>query len=196
MSEHYYTNAPTSESDKRLFEGSFLGHQLKFYTDAGVFSKGELDKGTALLLSQLPPLSGAALDLGCGWGAIGVTLLKENPRLQVTMVDINERAVMLAKENLHLNGVSARVLQSDGFLKIEADMFDAIVTNPPIRAGKQVIYALFEKSRSHLKDGGSLYMVIRKQQGADSAIKFLKTIYAQVTVLKKSGGFDIIRADK
>lgn len=196
MSEHYYTNTPTSESNKRLFEVTFLGHPMRFYTDAGVFSKGELDKGTALLLSQLPPLSGTALDLGCGWGAIGVTLVKQNPTLKVTMADINERAAALAKENLKLNGINARVLQSDGFEKIGTEQFDTIVTNPPIRAGKQVIYDLFEKSRSHLTDGGSLYMVIRKQQGADSAVKFLKTIYAEVTVLKKSGGFDIIRAMK
>ncbi len=196
MSEHYYTDNPTSLSHKRPFNLAFLGHEMTFYTDAGVFSKDELDKGTALLLEHLPPLTGSALDLGCGWGAIGVTLLKLNPALSVTMVDINQRAVELSKENLRLNRVSAHVLQSDGLHALNGMAFDTVITNPPIRAGKPVIYDMFEKSHLHLNEGGSLYIVIRKQQGADSAIRFLKGIYQDVRVLKKSGGFDIIQAIK
>jgi 16S RNA G1207 methylase RsmC len=196
MSEHYYTSTPTSESNKRPFNITLLGHALVFFTDAGVFSKGELDKGTALLLNNLPPLSGHALDLGCGWGAIGITLKKLNPDLQITMADINERAVALTKENVKKNGITANVIQSDGFESISEAAFDSIISNPPIRAGKQVIYALFEESHRRLKTGGCLYLVIRKQQGADSARAFLKTFFKEVSVLKKSGGFDILQAIK
>lgn len=194
MSDQYYTEKPASKSEKKFFKLAFMGADMTFATDAGVFSKGELDKGTELLLTHLPKLRGEVLDLGCGWGPIGVTLLKTNPDITVTMADINERAVELAKENLALNGVSAQVIKSDGFLALEGRVFSAIVTNPPIRAGKRVIYDMFQKSRAHLTGDGALYVVIRKQQGADSAIAFLKTVYETVTVLKKSGGFCVIEA--
>ncbi|MBQ8536387.1 MAG: class I SAM-dependent methyltransferase [Clostridia bacterium] len=196
MSDHYYTQAPESESHPRRFTASPLGKELAFWTDAGVFSKGEVDKGTALLLENLPPLQGRVLDLGCGWGAVGVTLKAAQPHLNVVMCDVNQRALDLTRRNLQENGLTARVLLSDGLAALAGETFEAVVSNPPIRAGKQVIYDLFRQSFDHLTPGGRLFLVIRKQQGAESAIAYLKTFFQEVVTLKKGGGFWIIQCTK
>ena len=124
---------------------------------------------------------------------MGGTLGKRYPGLDIVMTDINTRAVDLARRNLAANGVRAEVVQGDGFASVEG-RFDAIVTNPPIRAGKAVIYGLFERARDFLAPGGALYLVIRKQQGAPSALKFLREIYAEAEVVERGGGFWVIRA--
>ena len=193
MSEHYYTEKPTSAHDERQVAVRALGGDLRFITDAGVFSRDGLDRGTEVLQNALPPLSGRVLDLGCGWGAVGVALGKQYPALEIVMTDINRRAVELARRNLAQNGVQAEVVQGDGFASVTG-AFDAILTNPPIRAGKAVIYGLFADARAHLKPGGALYIVIRKQQGAPSALKYLREIYAEAEVIDRSGGFHVIRA--
>ena len=193
MNEHYYTQDPSSEHDERVVRLAALGNELTFTTDAGVFSRDGLDRGTEALLDALPALSGRVLDLGCGWGAVGVALGKKYPALDIVMTDINRRAVELARRNLAQNGVEAEVVQGDGFASVTG-AFDAIITNPPIRAGKAVIYGLFADARAHLKPGGALYVVIRKQQGAPSALKYLREIYAEAEVIDRSGGFHVIRA--
>ncbi len=196
MSEHYYTASPGAQSDARLHAFEALGYAIKAYTDAGVFSKGGLDEGSALLLRSLPRLSGRVLDLGCGWGALTLALAKANPEAHFVMADVNERAVGLSKKNLALNGIgNASVTQGDGFENIEG-AFDAIVTNPPIRAGKQVIYGFFEESARRLKDGGTLYVVIRKQQGAPSAENFLKEHFDAVERMARDKGYWILKCVK
>ena len=193
MSDHYYTENPASAHDERQVRLEALGNALVFTTDAGVFSRDGLDRGTEALLEALPALSGRVLDLGCGWGPMGVALGKKYPGLEITMTDINQRAVALARRNLAANGVSAEVVQGDGFEAVTG-RFDAIVTNPPIRAGKSVIYGLFRQARDFLNPGGALYLVIRKQQGAPSALRFLRELYAEAEVIDRSGGFHVIRA--
>ena len=193
MGDHYYTEVPGSAHDERAVTVRTLGQELTFLTDAGVFSRDGLDRGTELLLEALPALSGRVLDLGCGWGAVGVTLGKRYPGLEIVMTDINTRAVDLARRNLAANGVAATVVQGDGFAAVEGT-FDAIVTNPPIRAGKAVIYGLFAQARDRLRPGGALYLVIRKQQGAPSALKYLREIYAGAEVIDRGSGFHVIRA--
>ena len=194
MSDHYYTANPASAHDERRVALTALGNELVFTTDAGVFSRDGLDKGTEALLNALPvPMEGRVLDLGCGWGPVGVALGKKYPALEIVMTDINQRAAELARRNLAANGVQAQVVQGDGFAAVEGS-FDAILTNPPIRAGKAVIYALFREARARLNPGGALYIVIRKQQGAPSALKFLREVYADAEVIDRSGGFHVIRA--
>ena len=193
MSDHYYTENPASAHDERRIVLSILGHELTFTTDAGVFSRDGLDRGTELLLEALPELTGRVLDLGCGWGAVGVALGKKYPALGIVMTDINSRAVELARRNLAANGVKAEVVQGDGFQSVAGD-FDAIVTNPPIRAGKAVVYGLFDAARDHLNPGGALYAVIRKQQGAPSALKYLKGIYAFADTVGRGSGFHVLCA--
>lgn len=195
MSEHYYTSTPTSAHEARSFRAVFAGRVLAFDTDAGVFSKQHVDPGSELLCGALPEeLSGDVLDMGCGWGTMTVLTLARFPKLNITMADVNERALSLAVANVEKNHMQARAVLSDGFERIEG-MFDAVITNPPIRAGKAVIYKMFEDAKAHLKPGGMLVLVIRKQQGAPSALKFLKTLYRKAEVIARDGGYWIIRCD-
>ena len=195
MNDHYYTVNPNSAHDVRRVEFSVLGNALKFDTDAGVFSRDGLDTGTQVLLEALPPLSGRILDLGCGWGPVGVALKKSYPETEIVMTDVNQRAVDLSRKNLKLNGVEAEVFQGDGFENVPGS-FDCVITNPPIRAGKQAIYAMFAEACNRLNPGGALYIVIRKQQGAPSALKYLKEVFGEAEVVDRGAGFWVIRADK
>ena len=195
MTEHYYTSAPTSEHEERHFNHVFAGRVLRFTTDAGVFSKQHIDPGSELLCKALPgDLSGRVLDMGCGWGAMTVLTLAKCPACEITMADVNERALALAQENVAANGMRAKAILSDGFEHVEGE-FEAVITNPPIRAGKAVIYRMFEDAKAHLVPGGRLYLVIRKQQGAPSALKFLKELYKKAEVIARDGGYRIIRCD-
>ncbi len=196
MPDQYYTADPASESRPVPCAFPYRGHGLNFMTDAGVFSRGELDVGTRLLLDALPDLSGNILDLGCGWGAIGVAVAKAYPAAHVTMVDVNHRALDWARANAERNRVAVNVLESDGMAAVMGRTYDAIITNPPIRAGKQVIYQMFADAAKSLLPGGALYLVIRKQQGAESCVKYLKTLYAEVEKLDKSGGFWVLKASE
>ena len=194
MSEHYYTRNPSSEHDLREVRFTVFDTEFAFVTDAGVFSRDGIDPGTRALIEALPPLIGRALDLGCGWGASGVPVAKVNPACQLVLTDINERAAELARENARRSGVkNVQVVTGDGFESVEGT-FDAIFTNPPIRAGKQKIYNLFAEAKDRLNPGGSLFIVIRKQQGAPSALNFLRERFAAAEVIDRSGGYWVIQA--
>ena len=193
MPEHYFTANPESGHEARSFRAVFAGRVLAFDTDAGVFSKQHVDPGSELLCRALPEtLSGDVLDMGCGWGAMTVMTLAKCPDVVMTMADVNERALALAKANVEKNRMQARAVLSDGFERVDG-LFDAVITNPPIRAGKAVIYRMFEEAKAHLRVGGALYLVIRKQQGAPSALKFLKELYGDAEVIERDGGYWIIR---
>ena len=195
MAEQYFAQQPHSGSQPKAFELSYRGRDYRFVTDSGVFSKGELDLGTRTLLDALPDqMTGRLLDLGCGWGAVGVVLAARHPEAQVVMSDVNERALGLARQNLAANGLSAQVLQSDGLAGLTGD-FDLIALNPPIRAGKETVYRLFDQCAGRLNAAGALYVVIRKQQGADSARKHLKGLFAEVETVARKGGFHVFRCD-
>ncbi len=192
MTEHYYTPNPVVAHDERTVTFEVLDQRLSCITDAGTFSRDGLDMGTRILLEALPKMSGRVLDLGCGWGPVGVALGGKYPHLELWLSDINSRAVELAERNLRQNGVTnAQVVQGDGFESLEG-LFDAIVFNPPIRTGKQVIYDLFAQAARRLKPEGALYIVIRKQQGAESAQKYLETIFEQVERIAREKGYWVL----
>ena len=195
--DQYFTREPESASRPAECAFSWRGKALRFTTDAGVFSRGELDEGTRLLLDTLPErMEGRLLDLGCGWGPVGISLKACFPEAEVWMTDVNLRALERSRENAERNGAQVRCLESDGFSALEGLEFDAVITNPPIRAGKQVIYRLFAEAEAHLKPGGSLFLVIRKQQGAESCLKYLRTLFASAERLDRSAGFWVIEARK
>jgi 16S rRNA (guanine1207-N2)-methyltransferase len=197
MNDHYYTRNPASESRPVDCEYVYRGIPLAFRTDAGVFSRGEVDAGTDLLLKSLPEeMTGDILDLGCGWGVIGICAARRWPDARVTMADVNLRALDLARENARRNRAEVRCLESDGMEALKGEMFDTVITNPPIRAGKQVIYRMFADAEACLRPGGSLILVIRKQQGAESCIRYLQTLFPKVEKTAKSGGFWVLTADK
>lgn len=196
MAEHYYTNAPTSKHEERSVYAQVGSRCLVFETDAGTFSKQHLDPGSRLLIDTVPPMHGRCADIGCGWGPIGIALAIKNPDLSVEMVDVNERAVALAQKNAEANQVpNARAFVSDALENVASGL-DFCVTNPPIRAGKQVIYGFFAQACEKLVPGGALYIVIRKQQGAPSAIKYLNTLFSSVNTLEKEAGYWIVEAVK
>lgn len=193
----YFENDPAVVSKPREIHYQIEAKQLVFVSDRGVFSKDHIDSATDLLIRTVihdfrvrSVKRGTVLDLGCGIGVIGITLNRLIPPLETTMVDINRRALELAELNCRLNQIPyAEVIESDGFLAVESRKFDAIVSNPPIRAGKDKLYAFFEGARQHLNPAGRFYLVIGKKQGAASAEKKLRELFASVDVLDKSKGF-------
>ena len=196
MAEHYYTQEPTSKHEEHAFTLECAGRALWFETDAGVFSKLRLDPGTALLLKALPEsFSGRALDLGCGWGPVGCCMAARWQHARIALCDVNERAAGLARENLRRNNLSGEVSCGDGLDAVEG-AFDLIAVNPPIRAGKAVIYRLFAQSAQRLTAGGNLYVVMRRAQGAESAEKELKTLFSKVETVERGGGYRVFRAEK
>lgn len=191
--QHYYSSEPHSESNPKSVRFTWQDRLFTFWTDAGVFSRDGVDKGSRILLSALSErISGSVLDLGCGWGAMGIVIAALHPGANVTLADINPRAVALARRNADVNKVRAQAVISDGFERL-TDNYDLIVFNPPIRAGKATVYRLFEDCTQHLVQDGVLWIVIRKQQGAESALKYLRSIFADVAVVERSGGYWVIR---
>lgn len=189
---HYFIDDENLKSNIQEFRIKFLDNYFNFKTDNGVFSKGELDFGTKLLIEMVlkEDIGGNGLDLGCGYGPIGVILSKLK-KVNMDMVDINHRAVHLAKENIRLNKcLNCEAIFSDGYQNIDKK-YDFIVSNPPIRVGKVKLYELIRESNNYLKENGKIYLVIRKEQGAKSFIKDFGLIY-EIEVLTKSKGFYII----
>ena len=193
---YYFTSNNGKQPNRKKITFRFLASMETFISDDGVFSKDTLDFGSRVLLENLVPrtLEGELLDLGCGIGYIGILLKKYHPELKVSMVDINETAVELAKENSRLYGQDNNVLVSDGLSAVEGQ-FDIIVTNPPIRTGKDNIYRLFKECFSHLKAQGKMYVVIRKKQGAESAVRYLGTL-GKTEVIDRVKGYWILSVEK
>ncbi len=202
MGEHYYTNHPTSASDRVSFDVDVLGRAFHFATDSGVFSKGKLDRGTETLLKALGkesfPIGGEILDMCCGWGAIGIIIAAQNPHCRVWMRDVNARAVELARENIEKNRAKNAVAEAaDGFTDIGRE-FSAILMNPPVRAGKELMYGLYRDSFAHLIPGGRLYIVLRKAQGAPSSKEYLRSLFGEwnVETIGREAGYHVLRAEK
>lgn len=198
-SSHYFVNNDKLPSKERIVRYEINGVKFELISDQGVFSKNELDQGSKILIETLLPLAlkGKMLDIGCGIGPIGLTLAYFSPSLNVTCSDVNTRALALCERNASKLSLSPRVtcLQSDIYLEIEG-LYDSIVSNPPIRAGKKVTYAIYVGAKSHLIDGGSLYVVVRKAQGALSVKAYLEEIFGNSEILERSKGYFILKATK
>ena len=196
---HYFTNDENLRSQPRSVTYSINGKDFELESDVGVFSKNKLDYGSEVLIKSLLPidLGNSLLDLGCGIGPIGLTLAFFHPGLNVVCSDVNTRALELCKLNACKLALNQRVtcLQSDIYLEIEGK-FHSIVSNPPIRAGKKVTYEIYKGALEHLDEQGSLYIVIRKAQGAMSVKDYLEELFGNVTVLAKSKGYLVLMATK
>ena len=190
---HYFTNE-NLPSDIRETTSVVLGQKFTFLTDNGVFSKDGLDFGSRLLLEVIPleEVGGKILDMGCGYGVLGIVLAKVL-LAKVDMVDVNLRALHLSRRNAKMNGVSSfvSVFESNCYSNIH-DSYSTIITNPPIRAGKKIVYGIVMNAQNYLEDGGNLFLVVRKEQGAKSLIVDLEKVYT-VKVLKKKKGFFVIQ---
>ncbi|ABV09559.1 class I SAM-dependent methyltransferase [Streptococcus gordonii] len=195
MSKMYFAEKPDAEHDIHKLQLNLLGHPMTFLTDAGVFSKKMIDYGSQVLLSTIDFSKGdTILDLGCGYGPLGLTLVKSQA-VKATLVDINLRALDLARKNAELNKVSAEIFQSNVYDQVTG-IFDHIISNPPIRAGKQVVHQVITGSFEHLTLGGDLTIVIQKKQGAPSAKAKMEEVFGNCEVVKKDKGYYILRSEK
>ena len=195
MTKMYYAENPDSAHDIHELKVTLLGQSFTFLTDSGVFSKKMVDYGSQVLLNALDFEKGKTLlDLGCGYGPLGISLAKVQG-VKPTMVDINNRAIDLAKQNAQKNGVEADIFQSNIYEKVNG-AFDYIISNPPIRAGKQVVHTIISESINYLKVGGNLTIVIQKKQGAPSAKTKMEEVFGNVEILKRDKGYYILRSEK
>lgn len=197
MSDHYYSKQPQSKEKTSVITASLKGKEFTFQTGAGVFSKREVDFGSRLLIEsfQMPELAGDILDLGCGYGPIGISVAYFHRQRHVFLADINERALGLTKHNATTNNIeNVTILQSDGLAELTERNFAAVVTNPPIRAGKPVVQRFYKESKECLLPGGELWVVIQKKQGAPSSLTFLKELFEHVDIMNREKGYYIIRA--
>lgn len=195
---HYYINDKNLKDNEVFFDVQVDGTSFRFYTNDGVFSKRDFDFGSYLLIKSALGLGtfSTVIDMGCGYGPIGIIYSKFNNDAKVYMYDVNLRALDLARKNMILNNVSnAFAFESYLFEKVEVKA-DLILTNPPIRAGKSVIFKLYEDAYKHLNENGVLLVVIQRKQGAPSTMEKLKSIYNNVEVIEKKGGYWIISAAK
>lgn len=190
---HYFTNDEV-KSDVKTIKSIINEREYAFYTDNNLFSKEKIDFGTKLLLESITNIHGNILDLGCGYGVIGI-YLRSNYDVKVDMVDVNKRAIALANKNIELHNLNnINAFESDGYKNIVSE-YDYIVTNPPIRIGKEKLYNLLISAKDHLKKEGKLILVIRKEQGAKSLNKELEKFYS-VKIINKKKGYCIITAEK
>lgn len=195
MSKMYYDEHPDAQHDIHELHVVLLGERMKFLTDAGVFSKKMIDFGSQVLLSCLSFQQGeTVLDVGCGYGPLGLSLVKAQG-IHATMVDVNTRALDLAQKNADLNQVEAKIFQSNVYDQVEGS-FDHIISNPPIRAGKKVVHRVLSGSFDHLNPGGDLTIVIQKKQGAPSAKAKMEEVFGNCEILKKDKGYYILRSEK
>ena len=193
MSKMYYAENPDAAHDIHELRVDLLGEKMIFLTDAGVFSKKMVDFGSQLLLKCLEVNQGeTVLDVGCGYGPLGLSLAKAYG-VQATMVDINNRALDLARKNAERNKVEATIFQSNIYEQVKGK-FDHVISNPPIRAGKQVVHEIIEKSKDFLGIGGDLTIVIQKKQGAPSAKSKMEDVFGNCEIVKKDKGYYILRS--
>lgn len=193
---HYFTNDDVI-SEKEQITFMYRGEEIYLLSDHGVFSSNRVDYGSRVLLDTIDIQEASSLlDVGCGYGALGISLKKTHPSLSVDMVDVNLRALSLAREAIALNHLSGiRAFESDAYEAVTSS-YDIIVTNPPIRAGKKVVSAILAGSFDHLHDNGRLIVVIQKKQGAPSAKKLMETVFGNCEILRRDKGYYILQSYK
>lgn len=190
---HYFENDEELVHNEHIINVKIKNIYFDFYVDNGVFSKNKLDYGTRVLLETLDTkeINGNVLDFGCGYGPIGIFLAKTT-FAQIDMVDINKNALSLAIKNLKLNNLNATVFESNIYSNINKK-YDYIISNPPIRVGKKILYQILFEAKKHLNKNGKLWIVINKDQGAKTVVRDLSNDY-NVEIKNKSKGFYIICA--
>jgi len=187
----YFNENPAALTHERTLRLSIFGMDFQLLANSGLFSCDKIDAASILLLENIPPLTGRLLDLGCGYGTLGIVLARKNP-VSLTMSDINRIALDYAARNAVLNRVEAECIHSDGFENISYK-YDNIVLNPPIHAGKEVMYRLYAGAAAHLTPGGALYIVIHKKHGAESTLKVLGELFSECRILYKKKGLYVFQ---
>ncbi|MCQ5362271.1 MAG: methyltransferase [Candidatus Methanomethylicia archaeon] len=196
LSSHYFTKPNTKKPKKYNLRFDFKGHTISLVSGSGVFSKDHVDLGTLVLLESVSlPDEGEVLDMGCGYGALGIAIAKSRPKLKVTMVDINPLAVKLARENIEINQVyNATALRSDLYSQLEGKKFDIIFSNPPLAAGYKTIFPMIEGAKAFLKEGGSLVLVLRK--GTNAIPQKMREVFNNVALISRKSGYKVFLSIK
>ncbi len=195
---HYYSEKQESKEDRKQITVKLRGNNLKLITASGIFSKNHIDDGSFLLIEQSAiskEKDKKILDLGCGYGAVGIPISKNFPESKVVMSDINERAVQIAQENAKINKSNAVAIKSDVFEKIH-EKFDCILVNPPQSAGKELCFRMIEESFDHLNTGGNLQLVARHQKGGRTLSEKMHSVFGNCKAIAKSKGFRIYYSEK
>ena len=189
---HYFSEEQKSPLRLRKIKVLLRGKEFEFFTGSGVFSGKKIDKGTEVLIENcIVKQDAVVLDYGCGYGAVGIAIAKSSPATEVVMVDINKRAIKLAKMNIELNRAdNADVYYLNKFQKIEKN-FDVILLNPPQTAGKQGSSDRIRESKNYLTDGGTLQLVARHNKGGEQLSEYMKTVFGNVKIIAKKGGYRV-----
>lgn len=196
--EHYFVEQPVARSRPREIRVRVRDIGLVFMTDRGVFSFGHVDRGSKLLIENVDAPDGPELlDWGCGWGLLGIVAARAWPQVRVTMVDINERACALARENARINRAEqVEIICGDAVELLGERRFDTILTNPPISAGRQAVLRLFDDAAARLNPGGTFWMVAATRKGAKTLARLLAERFARVEQVRLGGGFRVYAAEE
>ena len=200
---HYFSEKPKIKSEKKTIKYTIQNKKFEFITDNGVFSKSKVDFGTDLMLNEFLKKNRGLevekikiLDIGCGYGVVSVVLKSFYPEISITLSDVNERALELSEENLKKYGINDyHIIKSDAFEKI-TEKFNVILSNPPIRAGKDIIFKIYSEAYEHLNENGKFYCVIQKKHGAKSTQKKLMEIFGNCDTVTIDGGYRIFLSKK
>lgn len=194
--KHYFTDNTDLKSEQSQFIFRFHKYDLLFTSDNGVFSKSMIDYGSRVLLDNIEITNEKALlDVGCGYGTFGICLNKVYSHLNVDMVDVNDRALELAKLNAKNNNIHANIYKSFIYENVQGS-YDVIVTNPPVRAGKEVVTTILQESIEHLNENGSLWVILQKKQGAPSAKKKMEEVFGNCEIVKRDKGYYLLHSVK
>ncbi|WP_334331654.1 MULTISPECIES: class I SAM-dependent methyltransferase [unclassified Companilactobacillus] len=197
MANQYFDNTPDLEHELKKFDFTLRKHNLHFISDSGVFSRQTIDYGSRVLIDAIDFQNvpeGDILDVGCGYGPIGLALAKEQTSRTVTMVDVNLRALDLAKQNAENNNIkNVDIFESDVYKNVQAN-YALVVSNPPVRAGKAVVTAILQQAKDHLLKNGELWIVLQKKQGAPSAKKLMDETFGNVEIVTRAKGYYILKS--
>jgi len=197
LPEQYFARRPSAVHRAGEFTAVLRGRSFTFRTDSAVFSRRDVDAGTRLLIDSLRIGPGeSVLDLGCGYGPIGLALAGTVGDARIVMTDVNRRAVGLARKNAEANALRAEVREGTLYEPVAGLAFDHVVSNPPIRAGKPVVHAIVDGAPAHLLDGGSLWLVARTRQGAPSLGRKMAEVFGNAEVVARGGGFRVLRSER
>ena len=197
MTDHYFSSKPSSKEQRKELYGKLRGHSIKLITSSGIFSKDRVDDGTRLLIEKchINNTKGTILDLGCGYGVIGITIKKTFPETTVICSDINERAVRLTTENAALNNVEITTIQSNVYEAIQ-EKLDVVLVNLPRNAGKEVCLKMIDGAYERLNKKGTLQVVAKHQRGGKTYKQYMEKTFTNCETIARSNGYHVYKSTK
>ncbi len=197
MTQHYFTENPDSEIKEKSFSENISGSQLNFISVSGVFSfETKIDRASLNLIKNFTPGGSTVLDVGCGYGAIGLFVKALFYEQKITMVDVNNRALDYARKNASINNLEVEILNSNLYGSLSERVFDDIISNPPIAAGKELNRQLITEAYEHLSENGSLWLVAFHNKGGSTLKGIMENVFGNVSDIDKSGGIRVYKSTR